>query len=137
MKYNGPTPSIFEKFVNSPEYKFNSSLSKRSLPVSTQQSSPQANSLMSDPVARATAQGAQAGGASGALISGGVTSMLGPAGMSGGGPWAAAGGLILSQIEAAKAAKAREEQERVQNEKDRRNNMIGLYNNMAQTRFGV
>jgi len=92
---------------------------------------------MSHDVARATAYGAQSGGISGALTSGGIMSMLGPSGMSGFGPYAAAGGLILSQIEAHQKALAAQEQERIENEKKRRANMLAQYNTMAGMRFDV
>jgi hypothetical protein len=93
--------------------------------------------FLSPDVARATAYGAQSGGLSGALTSGGVTSMLGPAGMSGGGPYAVAGGLILSQIEAAQKAKAAAEQEKIDNEKIRMAKTQAAYANMANQSFGV
>lgn len=99
----------------------------------TQQSDP----LLSPDVARATAYGGQAGGLSGALTSGGVASVLGPAGMAGGGPYAIAGGLILSQIEAAQKAKAEAEKQKIQDEKDRQSKLSNVYARMANQQFGV
>jgi hypothetical protein len=144
MRYEGPTPSIFERkdkfsFLNDPAFKFQSSMAPPAPSSAIPQRSAPAQSGMNynDDVYRAAAQGAGAGGVSGALISGGLTAALKPGGMSGAGPWAAGGGLILSQIEAAKAAKARQEQERVENEKSRRGNMMNLYNNMSSTNFRI
>jgi hypothetical protein len=104
---------------------------------SAESSADESKSFLSPDVARATAYGAQSGGLSGALTSGGVTSMLGPAGMAGGGPYAVAGGLILSQIEAAQKAKAEAEQERIKNEKIRMEKTRMAYSDMANQRFGV
>ncbi len=54
-----------------------------------------------DPETRSAAMsGLKSGGVSGALMSGGISSMLGKGGMAGGGPYALAGGLVLSQIQA-------------------------------------
>lgn len=58
-------------------------------------------SFQLDPETRSAAMsGAGSGGVAGALTSGGLASMLGKGGMSGGGPYALAGGLVLSQIQA-------------------------------------
>lgn len=96
----------------------------------------QKEQFMSNDVARATAYGAQSGGLSGALTSGGVTSLL-TSGAAAGGPYAIAGGLILSQIEAAQKAKAAAEQERVEGEKNRMEKTRQAYASMANQSFGV
>lgn len=88
-------------------------------------------------VARATAQGAQHGGISGALISGGAAASLAPGGLAGAGPYAVAGGLILSQIEAAQKAKMEQEQEKIQQEKNRQAKLANVYQGMGKMRFGV
>lgn len=93
-------------------------------------------SFLSPDVAKAAAYGAQSGGVSGALISGGTTSLL-TSGAAAGGPYAIAGGLILSQIEAAQKAKAAHEQEVIANEKERMSKTQQAYASMANQRFGV
>lgn len=95
------------------------------------------DSITSKDVARSAMYGAQSGGVSGALTSGGIMSILGPSGMAGGGPYALAGGLILSQIEAAQKAKAQQEAERIQNEKQRMADMGAQYRSMANQRYSV
>lgn len=97
---------------------------------------PQQESMMDPSTARAAAYGAQNGGISGALTAGGVSSLLSN-GASAGGPYAIAGGLILSQIEAAQKAKQAQEDERVANEKNRMNKMQQAYANNANLRFGI
>jgi len=92
--------------------------------------------MFSPDVARAAAYGAQSGGLSGALTSGGVTSLL-TNGAAAGGPYAIAGGLILSQIEASQKAKAAAEQERIANEKNRMNATKQAYMNNANLKFGI
>lgn len=119
---------------------FQSYFSGKDAGVESQSGLPQkaatSQDLVSPSTARAAANGAQFGGASGALISGGVSSML-TNGAGAGGPYALAGGLILSQIEAAQKAKAQQEAERVQNEKDTMEKTRQSYMNNANMRFGV
>ena len=98
---------------------------------------PDKEPMFSKDTAQAIQSGAQAGGISGALTSGGISSMLGKGGMAGGGPYALAGGLILSQIEAAEKAKADAEKQRIRNEMDRRNNMQSTHASMANQKFGI
>jgi len=93
--------------------------------------------MMFDDTARAAAYGAQSGGLSGALTSGGVASMLGAGGMAGGGPYAVAGGLILSQIEAAQKAKAQAEIQRVTDERNRMASAQSMYEKMANQTYEV
>jgi len=104
--------------------------------VQPEQKKPE-ESLISPEVARATAYGAQSGGISGGLIAGGLTSSLAPGGLAGAGPYAVAGGLILSQIEAAQKAKLEQEQERIANEKNRQAKLDNVYQRMGSMRFGV
>lgn len=92
--------------------------------------------MFSKDVARATGYGAQSGGLSGALTSGGVTSLL-TNGAAAGGPYAIAGGLILSQIEAAQKAKAAAEQERIEGEKNRMEKTRQAYASNANMSFGI
>lgn len=92
--------------------------------------------LFSQSTAQAAARGAQSGGLSGALISGGVNSML-TSGMAAGGPYAIAGGLLLSELQAAQEAKARQEAEMIANEKARNQNMQNQLNQNARTVFRV
>jgi hypothetical protein len=100
-------------------------------------SAPEAEEPMfSKSTAQAAAQGAQFGGLSGALTAGGVSSLL-TSGAAAGGPYAIAGGLILSQIEANQKAKAAAEQERVQNEKNRMASMQSMYEKMANQSYNV
>lgn len=96
--------------------------------------SPEDGPLVSPSTAQAAARGAQSGGLSGALISGGVSSML-TSGMAAGGPYAIAGGLLLSELEAAQKEKARVEAEKIQNEKDRMANMQNQLNAQSRTVF--
>lgn len=84
--------------------------------------------MFSKDTAQAIQSGAQAGGMSGALVSGGVAS---------GNPYALAGGLILSQIEAAQKAKAQAEAQRVADEKSRMANTQSMYEKMANQTYGV
>ena len=83
---------------------------------------------MSPGTAQATTQGLQSGGLSGALMSGG---------MAAGNPYAIAGGLVLSEIEAKQKAKAAKEQEDIANEKQRRSNIMNLLQSNSKTRFGI
>lgn len=92
--------------------------------------------LISPSTAQAAARGAQSGGLSGALMSGGVNSML-TSGMAAGGPYAIAGGLLLSELQAAQEAKARQEAEMIANEKARNQNMQNQLNQNARTVFKV
>lgn len=92
--------------------------------------------FMSPEVARSAAYGAQSGGLSGALISGGTTSLL-TSGAAAGGPYAIAGGLILSQIEAAQKAKAEQEAQKIQAEKEKQAKMMNVYAKMANQKFGI
>lgn len=89
----------------------------------------------------AMASGGKSGGLSGALMSGGVSSMLGAesmgAAMAGGGPYAIAGGLLLSELQAAQEAKARQEAEQISNEKQRRSDMQNMLQQNSRTRFMV
>jgi len=91
---------------------------------------------ISPAVAKSAAYGAQSGGLSGALTSAGTTSLL-TSGAAAGGPYAIAGGLILSQIEAAQKAKAAHEQEQIENEKSRMAKTQQAYASMANQRYGV
>ena len=93
--------------------------------------------FMSADVARASVSGAQAGGVSGGLISGGLTASLAEGGLAGAGPYAVAGGFILSQLEAAQKAEADAEKQRIKNEMDRRDNMQKTYASMANQTFGI
>lgn len=86
--------------------------------------------------ASAAAQGAQSGGLSGMLMSGGVNSLL-TSGAAAGGPYAIAGGLLLSELQAAQEAKARQEAEMIANEKQRNSNMQGQLNQNARSTFRV
>lgn len=92
--------------------------------------------LVSTSTAQAAARGAQSGGLSGALMSGGVNSLL-TSGAAAGGPYAIAGGLLLSELEAAQKEKARVEAEKIQNEKDRMANMQNQLNAQSRTVFKV
>ena len=96
----------------------------------------QQEGLLSPSTAQAAARGAQSGGLSGALMSGGVNSML-TSGMAAGGPYAIAGGLLLSELQAAQEAKARQEAEMIANEKARNQNMQNQLNQNARTVFRV
>ena len=91
--------------------------------------------------AQAAYSGMQSGGLSGALMGGGTQAMLGAesmgAAMAGGGPWAIAGGLLLSELEAAQKAKAQREAEEIANEKNKRTNMTNLLQNNSKTKFSV
>ena len=69
-------------------------------------------------------------------MSGGVSSLL-TSGAAAGGPYAIAGGLLLSELEAAQKEKARVEAEKIQNEKDRMANMQGQLNAQSRTVFRV
>jgi hypothetical protein len=91
-------------------------------------------SFLSPDVAKATAYGAQSGGLSGGLISGGTTSLL-TSGASTGNVAAIGGGLILSQIEAAQQAKAQKEQEEIQQAKEIKNGRLAQLNKMSGMRF--
>ena len=92
--------------------------------------------LFSQSTAQAAARGAQSGGLSGALMSGGVNSLL-TSGAAAGGPYAIAGGLLLSELQAAQEAKARQEAEMIANEKARNQNMQNQLNQNARTVFRV
>lgn len=85
----------------------------------------------------AALQGAQAGGVSGALTSGGLTSMLGEGGMSGAGPYALLGGLILGQIEKQNELKAQKELQRVADEKAKLANQQKLAMDMSRQVYNV
>jgi hypothetical protein len=91
---------------------------------------------MSKSTIAAGVKGAQAGGLSGALMAGGVNSLL-TSGAAAGGPYAIAGGLLLSELQAAQEAKAQAEAQRVENEKNRMANMQGQLNSMSKTVFKV
>lgn len=92
--------------------------------------------FISPGTAQSAARGAQSGGLSGALMAGGVNSLL-TSGAAAGGPYAIAGGLLLSELEAAQKEKARVEAEKIQNEKDRMANMQSQLNNQSRTVFRV
>lgn len=92
--------------------------------------------FLSKDTARAAAYGAQSGGLSGALTSGGVTSAL-MGGLTTGNAAAMGGGLILSQIEARQKEKAAKAQAEADAENKRRDNMVSQYTNMANLKFGV
>lgn len=92
--------------------------------------------LFSQSTAQAAARGAQSGGLSGALMAGGVNSLL-TSGAAAGGPYAIAGGLLLSELQAAQEAKARQEAEMIANEKARNQNMQNQLNQNARTVFKV
>jgi len=90
---------------------------------------PEEENLLGDKGTRqAAAAGMRSGGLSGALMS---------AGMASGNPYAIGGGLILSQIEQAQKAKAQAEQERIENEKNRRDNMQKQYASMANMKVSI
>lgn len=130
---------------NSPSYSLLDDMEFRTAfsgqPQAQQQASAQQEGLLSPSTAQAAARGAQSGGLSGALMSGGVSSMLGAesmgAAMAGGGPYAIAGGLLLSELQAAQEAKARQEAEMIANEKARNQNMQNQLNQNARTVFRV
>jgi hypothetical protein len=125
---------------NSPSYSLLDDMEFRTAfsgqPQTQQQASAQQEGLLSPSTAQAAARGAQSGGLSGALISGGVNSML-TSGMAAGGPYAIAGGLLLSELQAAQEAKARQEAEMIANEKARNQNMQNQLNQNARTVFRV
>lgn len=98
---------------------------------------PQAQESLIDPsTIRASYGGMQAGGLSGALMSGGVSSLL-TSGAAAGGPYAIAGGLLLSELEAAQKAKAQQEAEKIANEKTRMANMANALQSNSKTVFRV
>lgn len=132
-EYSNPNDYVIDTIANAPvDYSTQmSNGSPASIPESPMDFS------MSPDTARAAAIGAQSGGLSGALTSGGIASMLGSGGLAGGGPYALAGGLILSQIEAAQKAKAAQEQERIANEKGRRSQMLAQFNRNSNLDFNV
>lgn len=125
---------------NSPSYSLLDDMEFRTAfsgqPQTQQQASAQQEGLLSPSTAQAAARGAQSGGLSGALMSGGVNSML-TSGMAAGGPYAIAGGLLLSELQAAQEAKARQEAEMIANEKARNQNMQNQLNQNARTVFRV
>lgn len=125
---------------NSPSYSLLDDMEFRTAfsgqPQAQQQASAQQEGLLSPSTAQAAARGAQSGGLSGALMSGGVNSML-TSGMAAGGPYAIAGGLLLSELQAAQEAKARQEAEMIANEKARNQNMQNQLNQNARTVFKV
>jgi hypothetical protein len=125
---------------NSPSYSLLDDMEFRTAfsgqPQTQQQASAQQEGLLSPSTAQAAARGAQSGGLSGALISGGVNSML-TSGMAAGGPYAIAGGLLLSELQAAQEAKARQEAEMIANEKQRRSDMQNMLQQNSRTRFMV
>lgn len=92
--------------------------------------------FLSNSTAMAGVKGAQAGGLSGALMSGGISSLL-TSGAAAGGPYAIAGGLLLSELEAAQRAKAEQEAQEIANEKNRRANMQNVLQQNARTTFKV
>lgn len=92
--------------------------------------------FISPQTAMAGVKGAQAGGLSGALMSGGISSLL-TSGAAAGGPYAIAGGLLLSELEAAQRAKAEQEAQEIANEKNRRANMQNVLQQNARTTFKV
>lgn len=122
---------------NSPSYsllddmEFKSSFDNYQAPAQVPQ-----ESFISPSTAQAAARGAQSGGLSGALMAGGVSSLL-TSGAAAGGPYAIAGGLLLSELEAAQKEKARVEAEKIQNEKDRMANMQGQLSAQSRTVFRV
>ena len=129
---------------NSPSYSLLDDMEfKTSFGKPMEQLAPQAQqeSFISPGTAQAAARGAQGGGLSGALMSGGTAAMLGAesgsAAMAGGGPWAIAGGLLLSELQAAQEAKARQEAEMIANEKNKNQNMQNQLNQSARTVFRV
>lgn len=141
-EHSDPNDYIIDTIANAP-VDYGSQMSKGS-PASTGVQSDMdkylAQQQRSD-ITRAAMSGAQSGGLSGALTSGGVSAMLGAenmeAAMGGMGPYAIAGGLVLSQIEAAQKAKAAQEQERIANEKGRRGQMLAQFNRNANLDFNV
>ena len=125
---------------NSPSYSLLDDMEFRTAfsgqPQTQQQASAQQEGLLSPSTAQAAARGAQSGGLSGALMSGGISSLL-TSGAAAGGPYAIAGGLLLSELEAAQEAKARQEAEMIANEKARNQNMQNQLNQNARTVFRV
>lgn len=97
---------------------------------------PEQEPLMSKDTARAAAYGAQSGGLSGALMAGGINSML-TSGMAAGGPYALAGGAVLSMIEAQQRKKAEKEAAEAAQAKQIKDDTVNQYNIMAKTNFGV
>lgn len=133
--YTGQKPSfsLFE------DEAFNTAWSNAPLKEQSQaQSNPMVSEdpLISPSTAMAAAKGAQAGGLPGALMSGGINSLL-TSGAAAGGPYAIAGGLLLSEFQAAQEDKARAEAERIANEKKRMANMQNVLQQNARTTFKV
>lgn len=125
---------------NSPSYSLLDDMEFRTAfsgqPQTQQQASAQQEGLLSPSTAQAAARGAQSGGLSGALMSGGISSLL-TSGAAAGGPYAIAGGLLLSELEAAQRAKAEQEAQEIANEKNRRSNMQNVLQQNARTTFKV
>ena len=135
--YMGQKPS----FTLFDDEAFNTAWSNAPLKERSQaESNPMASSIedpfISPQTAMAGVKGAQAGGLSGALMSGGISSLL-TSGAAAGGPYAIAGGLLLSELEAAQRAKAEQEAQEIANEKNRRANMQNILQQNARTTFKV
>lgn len=104
--------------------------------MASQTAIPAEEPLISPSTAMAGAKGAQAGGLSGALMAGGINSLF-TSGAAAGGPYAIAGGLLLSELEAAQRAKAEQEAQEIANEKNRRASMQNVLQQNARTTFKV
>lgn len=124
--YGGSSYSLLD------DNEFKSSFSNPQQVQPTDQDDP----MLSQSTAQAAARGAQSGGLSGALMSGGVSSLL-TSGAAAGGPYAIAGGLLLSELQAAQEAKARQEAEMIANEKARNTNIQNQLNQNARSTFRV
>lgn len=128
-------PRLFKLLDELPSNKYQSSMQRQPQEAQAQEQ------LMRPDTQKATAAGMQSGGVSGALMAGGVQSMIGSgsmsAAMAGMGPYAIGAGLLLSELEASKNAKAAQEQERIANEKNRQNRMQSAFSSMANSKFGA
>lgn len=128
---NSPSYSLFD------DESFNTAWSNAPLRDKNQSELPiKEDQLISPSTASAGIKGAQAGGLSGALMAGGVNSLL-TSGAAAGGPFAIAGGLLLSELQAAQEAKALAEAQKIENEKNRMANMQNQLNAQSRTVFKV
>lgn len=93
--------------------------------------------LVSKDTRDAALAGGRSGGLSGALMGGGVSSMLGEGGLAAGGPYALAGGLILSQIEAKQAEDAQKQAQYEQDIRSQKDDLLGLARERARQVYKV